>query len=383
MAAVSVSTARALTKQAPALVEWGKAMAAGGGAFLLYYYRGHAPWFFTFFVANALVLAISHCGLIAHVKLLGGEQRVRFALVVSTLGMSGVLASYFWDVSRQAAVFTVSAATALNWAATSASIFQAMRKRTTPAALAAIVTFAFMSSVFAVRALAALGSEGTSISPNSSATPQVGLLVLGAMFMAASSINFFVMAHDRRRHEVEEDARRDGLTGIYNRAAFFQLAQELDADINARPYALVMFDIDHFKSINDTHGHGGGDIALAHAARLIAGLARISDVVGRYGGEEFCVLLQDGGEQEASLFARRVVAEAEKQTVRLAEGRTTTYTFSAGYAAKSVSMRADGTPESISDVVERADRALYQAKGAGRNQAVAAQLPVAAAATPG
>jgi diguanylate cyclase (GGDEF)-like protein len=105
-------------------------------------------------------------------------------------------------------------------------------------------------------------------------------------------------------------------------------------------------------------------------------------VVGRYGGEEFCVLLQDGAEQEASLFARRVVGEARKQTVRLVDGRTATYTFSAGYAgyaARSGSMRPDGTKESIAEVIERADRALYQAKGAGRNQAVAAQSPLAAA----
>ena len=379
MAAVSVSSARVMPKQAAALIEWGKAMAAAGGAFLLYYYRGHAPWFLTFFVANAVVMMVSYCGLSAHAKLFGSEQRVKLALIVSALGMSGVFASYFWDVARQAAVFTVSTATALIWAATSVTIFHAMGRRTTPAALTAVVTFAAMSAAFAVRALATLAGDGSSISPTSSSMPQVGLLVTGAVFIATSSISFFAMAHDRQRREIEEDARRDGLTGIYNRAAFFQLAHELDADNNARPYAVVMFDIDHFKSINDTYGHGGGDVALAHAARLISGLARISDVVGRYGGEEFCVLLQDGGEQEASLFARRVVGEAGKQTVRLADGRTATYTFSAGYAAKSGVMRPDGTKESISDVIERAGRALYRAKGAGRNQAVAAQSPLATA----
>lgn len=372
MAAVSVSSARVLPKQAPALIEWGKAMAAGGGAFLCYYFRGHWPWFVSFFVGNALLMAFSYFGLTAHAKLFDVRFRVQWAGVVSASGMSGVFASYFWDVSRRAAVFTLSAAIALMFAATAVTILRTSGRRANPAALIAAMTFAAVSAAFAARALAALFSGGSFISPTSASPPQVGLMVTGTVFVAIASINFFATAQAQQRREIEDEARRDSLTGLFNRGALLQVAHELDANTNAGPYAVVMFDIDRFKSINDTFGHGGGDVALAHAARLIAGLARISDVVARYGGEEFCVLLLDGAEQEAAQFARRVVSEAAKQSVRLADGRTTSYTFSAGYAAKSGFARPDATKESIFEVLERADQALYQAKGAGRNQAVAA-----------
>lgn len=130
-------------------------------------------------------------------------------------------------------------------------------------------------------------------------------------------------------------------------------------------YAAVMIDIDHFKAINDTFGHAGGDVTLAHAGRLIASAARISDVAGRYGGEEFCVILRGCGQIEAAQFANRVVADAARQTVRLRDGRQVRYTLSVGYACST-----DETAETVEAVIERADKALYRAKRGGRNQAV-------------
>jgi diguanylate cyclase (GGDEF)-like protein len=140
-----------------------------------------------------------------------------------------------------------------------------------------------------------------------------------------------------------------------------------------------MVDIDHFKKINDNHGHAAGDLVLAQAARRIAGAVRISDTVGRYGGEEFCVLLPGFDEQQAADVASRLVDEAARQSIRLANGATVRYTLSAGYAVGNSQPLADGPGEALVDVIERADQALYRAKHQGRNRALAAD----AAAAPG
>ena len=206
--------------------------------------------------------------------------------------------------------------------------------------------------------------------------PQTFVLVAGLLFVAGVSMAFFSMVHDRQRREALERARRDGLTGLYTRAAFFEMAEEIDGLEEAQSYAIVMVDIDNFKSINDAFGHASGDVALAHAARLIANSVRLSDLAGRYGGEEFCILLRDCGEQDAALFAQRLVVEASQQEVRIQgarEARSAGFTLSAGYASRIADPTGTSRSETLREVIERADQALYRAKRGGRNQAVAAQ----------
>jgi diguanylate cyclase (GGDEF)-like protein len=166
--------------------------------------------------------------------------------------------------------------------------------------------------------------------------------------------------------------RRDELTGLFTRATFFEMTGEIDKMKVPETYAVVMVDIDHFKAVNDVFGHAGGDTTLAHAGRLIANSVRISDVAGRYGGEEFCILLRGCSETEAAQFATRLVTQAQQQTVRLGDGRDVRFTLSAGYACRSTTSRAQRGPETVSDVIERADQALYRAKRRGRNQALPA-----------
>jgi diguanylate cyclase (GGDEF)-like protein len=96
----------------------------------------------------------------------------------------------------------------------------------------------------------------------------------------------------------------------------------------------------------------------------------LSDVAGRYGGEEFSVILRGCGEAEAADFAERLVDEARRQSVRLHDGRSSTFTLSVGYACRTLS--GAGRGESASQVLDRADRALYEAKRNGRNRAVSA-----------
>ena len=305
----------------------------------------------------------------AHAALRASRPRrlVGFAL---TFGVSGVLAVYFFDAPRQISAFTVSFAITTMLTVTALMIFRGIERSFMTSAWLSAVTALVMAGGFAVRAALSVVRDAASLSLSASSPAHNGILITGALFTASSSIGFFSMVHERLRSETVESARRDGLTGLYTRTAFFEMAADLDRRADPSGYSVVMLDIDHFKAINDTYGQIAGDVTIAHAARLIANSVRISDSVGRYGGEEFCVLLVGCGEQEAAQFSSRLVVEASQQAVRLRDGRYVSFRLSAGYATRTVGPAEAVVLETAIDVVERADQALYQAKRAGRNRAV-------------
>jgi len=159
-------------------------------------------------------------------------------------------------------------------------------------------------------------------------------------------------------------ARRDRLTGMFNRAAFDEdLAAALaSAQESGAPLALLLIDIDHFKAVNDTHGHRTGDVALEHVARLLDDHARKRDTVYRYGGEEFAVIAPD-----CAPAAARVLAEELRQGVAaepFSDGDTRLpLTVSAGVGWAHWPER----PATAAELLEYADKRLYEAKNAGRN----------------
>ncbi len=130
-------------------------------------------------------------------------------------------------------------------------------------------------------------------------------------------------------------------------------------------YAVLLLDVDHFKSINDLLGHQTGDRVLAQIGRIIAENIRGVDVAGRFGGEEFLVLLRDAARERAMQVAERLRFAIETGGLAYADGKPVTVSVGVAYARA-----ADGT----SDVMERADRALYRAKNAGRNRVVESPL---------
>ena len=157
-------------------------------------------------------------------------------------------------------------------------------------------------------------------------------------------------------------ATRDELTGLLNRRAMVELldAEQQRADAMQVPWCIAVLDVDHFKRINDEHGHAGGDEALRSVGGICAGLVRGIDSVARWGGEEFVVLLRDVDLPAAQAAAERLRATLESTPVHF-EGATVALTVSIGVAA-----HASG--EAVADTLARADRALYEAKGAGRNR---------------
>jgi diguanylate cyclase (GGDEF)-like protein len=176
-----------------------------------------------------------------------------------------------------------------------------------------------------------------------------------------------------RRHleeqnaELERLANTDYLTDLYNRRRFFHAAEvELAGAIrNGLPISITLIDLDHFKQVNDTHGHLVGDRVLMHVAQLIRSRCRESDVAARYGGEEFAILHPSLDRQNAFLVAEGIRKEVEA-TPFLHEHDEIDVTLSAGVVDTDV---CRDCPR-IDDILAWADIALYRAKDAGRNQVV-------------
>lgn len=163
----------------------------------------------------------------------------------------------------------------------------------------------------------------------------------------------------RERRHLEGLAYRDGLTGLANRQALDRKLANLAAA--GTPYLLAMLDLDHFKAVNDRWGHDAGDRALRAVGETLSCTMRDGDTVGRYGGEEF-VLVMEHTELTAGLRAvDRLRARIAEQPLTLDTGASIQLTVSAGVAAAAAG-DADG------DALRRADRALYEAKAGGRNR---------------
>jgi diguanylate cyclase (GGDEF)-like protein len=173
----------------------------------------------------------------------------------------------------------------------------------------------------------------------------------------------------------------DGLTGLPNHRRFKEvLAAEIArASRHGTPLALLLMDVDNFKSVNDTYGHPTGDLVLATVAGVLRRSSRLYDHPARYGGEEFAVVLPGATPEDALSAAERLLQtlEAEHIGVPAAPDGTLRVTASAGVAAPPA-----GTPLDAAALVAQADEALYEAKRAGKNRAVLARPP-ARDATPG
>lgn len=197
----------------------------------------------------------------------------------------------------------------------------------------------------------------------------IGLMIAYTAVLL-SSVSFLLMQKDRADFLAGQLASLDPLTGAFNRRTFIELAgkqlsraRRLDA-----PLSLVLLDIDHFKRVNDTHGHLAGDEVLKRFAELVRDQLRREDIFVRYGGEEFCLLLPDVPGPGAVALAGRI-RRAVSKAAFVADGEAIELTVSAGVAA-----RLDEGPEALDALIARADEALYIAKNRGRNRVAAVSL---------
>ena len=170
-----------------------------------------------------------------------------------------------------------------------------------------------------------------------------------------------------RNRALNEVSSRDTLTGLYNR---WYVIEKIDSEINrairhGSPMSLLMIDIDHFKRINDTWGHPAGDQVLAAIGKLLRDSCRVYDVPGRYGGEEFCIVLPETRPGSTTTVAERIRQRLETTELACGESKIAV-TASIGIAG----MDALASEEILSPaaLIDRADRALYSAKSRGRNR---------------
>lgn len=202
---------------------------------------------------------------------------------------------------------------------------------------------------------------------------EFGLLIEATLL--ALAVAYRVREHDRARERAEQLARVDPLTGLLNRRALveqgeglFQLSRRSRSEL-----ALVLLDLDHFKRINDLYGHAVGDRALMEVARVLREVSRRGDLVARWGGEEFILLLPGAGLDEARAVAERVRSELADQPVQ-ERGHAIELRASFGIAILD-------KHENLTELIKEADDWLYEAKKQGRDQ-VRSALPASSSAEP-
>ena len=177
---------------------------------------------------------------------------------------------------------------------------------------------------------------------------------------------------ERQNEELTLLATRDALTGIFNRRSLMQQTDQSFAEARANDTLIscIMCDIDHFKAVNDKYGHAGGDQVIQGAARALQRGLRLNDFVGRYGGEEFCVVLPGGSLEQAQEIAERLREDIEASlgsALRDHPGVRVTMSFG---VAEISSQIADSAA-----LIDLADQALYHAKKNGRNRVTAWRTP--------
>jgi diguanylate cyclase (GGDEF)-like protein len=156
---------------------------------------------------------------------------------------------------------------------------------------------------------------------------------------------------------------RDFLTDLYNRRYFYEIGQKLFASSKRleKHLSIAMLDIDHFKKINDTYGHDGGDKVLIAISQVLKNRFRASDIVSRFGGEEFCIFATDMN-PDCAVKIFEELRQTVKDTTIIHEDKKINVTISIGVC----NMRAD----TLEEMVKEADRKLYEAKNGGRDRVV-------------
>lgn len=196
------------------------------------------------------------------------------------------------------------------------------------------------------------------------------LMTLGVIFLLRRRVKLqtaTIRAQLAETHALKEaaefQATHDGLTGLFNRKAIFDLLHRefSRAARSGLPIGIIMLDLDHFKQINDTYGHSAGDDVLKESVRRILGALRPSDLVGRYGGEEFLIVLPECGRDEVKACAERI-RSAISACPTPAQGGMISVTASLGATVANAALHLE------QDAISTADHALYDSKHSGRNR---------------
>lgn len=238
------------------------------------------------------------------------------------------------------------------------------------------VTLALAAATLIFRTVHSLVSPQDYTSLTQSSIGQALTFLVAFLCVLGAGFGFVLASFERLAQRMELLATLDGLTGCLNRATTdAMLAHALArCEREGQPLAFVALDLDHFKRINDQHGHGTGDAVLRAFVATVKPRLRSGDVVGRLGGEEFGLVLPNTDAAGAAHVAETVRQAIEQARVGGAEGQPVAVTVSAGVAVAEPGQQVSGE-----QLYREADRALYRAKALGRNRVVPSEAPAPAA----
>lgn len=189
----------------------------------------------------------------------------------------------------------------------------------------------------------------------------LGIVIIeGILAALAVNLSYILLITDLLSVRLARKAETDYLTGTYNRRGIIQIGEAMEQEA----LSIIIADLDLFKKLNDTYGHAAGDKVLRNFADTVGRNLRPWDVLGRFGGEEFLILLPQLGSERASRIAERLRWEIEKTKIPW-ESQTITYTVSMG-----ISSRNETEIKDLERLIAEADEALYTAKSLGRNKVV-------------
>lgn len=338
----------------------------GIGGNLLYAFGRELPHLLAYEVAN-LVYTGAGAALVSGYRVLAGRAP-RTLLLTLLVGLVGVLIVLFHDVfdsfaGRSAVISLFQAAVCVEIART---VFAKRRDWRRPfhvywfvLAMCVLVTLGH-----AGRMAWLLGAEQTPGSLLQPSAWSVAILTAAALALPALILGGLLTTHRHIVHRAEYAANHDHLTGARSRRAFFDIAAQERARAvrSGRPLAIMLIDLDNFKTINDSGGHHAGDLALQLIAEHARRTLRATDCVARLGGDEFALLLPDTGLGQAAGLGDtlQAVVRAAALTLPAAPGQPP--------LTLSIGVTVLGPDETVQAALARADAALYAAKAAGRNR---------------
>jgi diguanylate cyclase (GGDEF)-like protein len=361
-----------------ASIHWGvAALAVAAGMVLVLLRERMHPWL-GFFLANAL-MTLAFVMLRRGLHVFMGRPTRDLEQSVLMLGVCGVVAGAVW-LGAPAYVTATTVSLAIAW--TVGRVAWEVGHRLADefgvaTARACAAPLALVAGLFGLRGVLApvfRQQVGQSLAVDTSSNAVLVFVFLALGLVVNATLAAIVVVRLVRRLEHSSD--HDALTGLLNRRGMERILQRESArhERFGQGYALLMLDIDHFKAVNDRHGHAAGDAVLAGVSKALLLASREVDRIGRIGGEEFCVLLPSTDLDGAEQVARRMLDAVRALRVAV-DGAELAVTVSIGVGV------AGGPEEALEAVRQRVDRALYAAKVLGRDRIeVAAPLELAAVA---
>jgi diguanylate cyclase (GGDEF)-like protein len=347
----------------PSLRWWILATVAHPFGFLMVGLRELVSNWWSTVLSNVLI-AIAFAGFAVSLRTFNGSPQRRERLVGLVVA-TALLASYYTyaDPNENMRIGTISVVYALLLGSSARAIYRHGQPRTIITHLTGSM-FLIGTAIMAWRG-AIYMFVPTGIPPSAFvASPlQIAAYAAGGLLPVVSTIGYLLMCTEFNQRELAKAASLDYLTGICNRRAIEDLASRSIAAArrHGMPMALMIIDVDHFKRINDEHGHQAGDVALVETVRRIRESLRSEDLVGRLGGEEFVAVMPNTDGGSALAAAERMRAAFADEPMRIGEA-SLPITVSIGVAV------LDAQDQVYSHLLRRADRAMYAAKTAGRNK---------------